>query len=164
MISGNLQAQWEKLHHSIFVQLDELTIFSREHKRRRVAKIYKSEITVGMDFAIKHSRNLARIFSLTYPQCVTSRDRMRQTQIDVFKQLRRGSSVLVKLGEHESMKRVVNSRGNFRCNKSVSLCIHQENSCRTKELVEGFGDPDLFRASCISVFGFHFGLIIRPGP
>src|SRR5580765_5028133 len=96
MISGDLQAQWQELHHSIFVQLHEFAIFSREHKRRRVPKIYKSEIAVWVHFAIEHSRNLARIFSLTYPQCVTSRDRMRQTQVDVFKQLRRRPSVLIK--------------------------------------------------------------------
>src|SRR3954453_9669503 len=98
MISGDLQAQWQELHHSIVVQLHKLAIFSREHERRRVPKIYKSEIAVGMHFAIKHRRNLARIVSLTYPQCVTSRDRMRQTQVDVFKQLRRCLSVLIKLG------------------------------------------------------------------
>src|SRR4030095_9501506 len=123
MISRDLEAQWQELDHSIFVQLHELKIFSREHKRRRASKNYKSGIAGGMDFSLKHSRNLARIFSLVYPQCIASRDRMRQTQIDVFKQLRRGPSVVVKLGEHESMKRIVYSRGNFRCNNSMSLCI-----------------------------------------
>src|SRR5713101_2999638 len=110
MISGDLQAQWQELHHSILVQLHKFAIFSREHERRRVSKIYKSEIAVGMHFPIEHSRNLARIF-FSYTQCVTSRDRMRQTQVDIFKQLRRRPSVLIKLGEHESMKRIVYSRG-----------------------------------------------------
>src|SRR4030095_12269490 len=164
MISGDLPAQRRELHHSISVQLHKSAKFSGEHERRRVSKVYKSEIAVGMHFTIKHSRKLARIFFLTYTQCVTSRDRLRQTQVHVFKQLRRCRSVMIKLGEHESMKRIVYSRGNFRRNKSVSLCVHQQDSCNTIEFVEGFGDPHLLPASCISVFGFHFGPIIRPGP
>src|SRR5258707_14361924 len=108
MISRNLQAQREKLHHSIFVQLHKSAVFSREHERGRVAKIHKSEIAVRMHFAIKHSRNLARIF-FTYTKCVTSCNRMRQTQVDVFKQLRRRRSVMIEFGEHESMKRIVDS-------------------------------------------------------
>src|SRR5258705_11813374 len=63
MISGNLQAQWQKLHHSIFVQLHKFAVFSGEHERGRVPKIHKSEIAVGMQFAIKHSRNFASILS-----------------------------------------------------------------------------------------------------
>lgn len=43
MISGDLQAQWEELHHAVFVQFHELAIFGREDERRRVPKIYKSE-------------------------------------------------------------------------------------------------------------------------
>src|SRR6476660_9812775 len=128
MISGDLQAQRQELHHSIFVQLHKFAIFRRKYERRRVSKIYKSEISVGMHFTIKHSRKLARIFFLTYTQCVTSRDRLRQTQVHVFKQLRRRPSMMIKLGEHESMKRIVYSRGNFRRNKSVSLCVHQQDS------------------------------------
>src|SRR4030095_7472059 len=118
MISRNLQTQRQELHHSIFGQLHKLAIFSREHERRRVSKIYKSKIAVGMYFAIKHSRNLARIF-FTYTKCVTSCNRMGQTQVQVFKQLRRGGSVVIKLGEHERMKRIVYRRGNFRRNQSV---------------------------------------------
>ena len=95
-----------------------------------------------MHFAIKHSRNLARIF-FTYTKCVTSCNRMRQTQVDVFKKLRRRRSVMIEFGEHESMKRIVYRRGNFRRNKSVPLCVHQEDSCGTIELVEGFCDPHL---------------------
>src|SRR5258708_526663 len=83
-------------------------VFSREHQRWRVSKIYKSEIAVRMHFAIKHSRNLARIF-FTYTKCVTSCNRMRQTQVDVFKKLRRRRSVMIEFGEHESMKRIVDS-------------------------------------------------------
>src|SRR5260370_11524779 len=121
MIRGDLQTQRQELDHSPFVQLHKFSIFSREHQRRRVSKIYKSEIAVRMHFAIKHSRNLARIF-FTYTKCVTSCNRMRQTQVDVFKQLRRRRSVMIEFGEHESMKRIVDRRGNFRGNKSVSLC------------------------------------------
>src|SRR5260370_30226971 len=102
MIGGNLQAQWQKLHHSIFVQLHKFAVCSRKHKRRRVSKIYKSEIAVGMHFAIKHSRNFASIFSLAEPQRVASRDRMRQTKVDVFKELRCRHSMMIELGKHES--------------------------------------------------------------
>src|SRR6266851_3989005 len=115
MISGNLQAQWQKLHHSIFVQLHKFAVFSREHERWRVPKIHKSEVAVGMQFAIKHSRNFASIF-FTYTKCVTSCNRMGQTQVDVFKQLRRRRSVMIEFGEHESMKRIVDSRRNLRGN------------------------------------------------
>src|SRR5258706_16158505 len=89
---------------------------------------------------------------------------MGQTQVDVFKELRCRHSMMIEFGEHESMKRIVYRRGNFRSNKSMSLSIHQQYSCRTMELVEGFGDPHLVRASCPSVFGFHFGHVVRPGP
>jgi hypothetical protein len=34
---------------------------------------------------------------------------MRQTQVDVFKKLRRRRSVMIEFGEHESMKRIVDS-------------------------------------------------------
>src|SRR5437773_5170681 len=118
MIRGDLQTQRQELDHSPFVQLHKFAVFSREHQRRRVSKIYKSEIAVRMHFAIKHSRNLARIF-FTYTKCVTSCNRMRQAQVQVFKQLRCRPSMLIELGKHESMKRIVNSRGNFCCNKSV---------------------------------------------
>src|SRR5260370_14010366 len=109
MIGRNLQAQWQELHHSIFVQLNKFAVFSRERERGRVPKIHKSEIAVGMQFAIKHSRNFASIFSLAEPQCVASRDRMGQTQVDVFKELRCRHSMMVELGQHESMKRIVDS-------------------------------------------------------
>src|SRR6266852_8946272 len=108
MISGNLKAQWQELHHSIFVQLHKFAVFSREHERRRVPKIDKSEIAVRMHFAIKHSRNLARIF-FTYTKCVTSCNRMSQTQVYVFKQLRRRRFVMIEFGENESMNRIVDS-------------------------------------------------------
>src|SRR5260370_41444698 len=108
MIDGNLQAQWQKLHHSIFVQLHKFAVLSREHERGRMPKIHKSKISVGTQFAIKHSRNLASIF-FTYTKCVTSCNRMRQTQVDVFKQLRRRRSMMIEFGEHESMKRIVDS-------------------------------------------------------
>src|SRR5258705_13870378 len=98
MISGNLQAEWQKLHHSIFVQLYKFSIFSREHQRWRVSKVYKSEIAVRMHFAIKHSRNFASIF-FTYTKCVTSCNRIRQTQVHVFKKLRRRSSVMIEFRE-----------------------------------------------------------------
>src|ERR1700730_17569830 len=143
MISGDLQTQRQELDHSIFVQLHKFSIFSGEHQRWRVSKIYKSEIAVRMHFAIKHSRDLARIF-FTYTKCVASRDRMRQTQVDVFKELRCRHSVMIEFGEHESMKRIVYRRGNFCCNKSVPLCVHQEDSCGAIELVERFGGPHLF--------------------
>src|SRR5882762_11259836 len=123
MIRGDLQTQRQELDHSIFVQLHKFSIFGREHQRRWVSKIDKSEIAVRMHLAIKHSRNLARIF-FTYTKCVTSCNRMRQTQVQVFKQLRRGGSVVIKLGEHESMKRIMYRRGDFRRNKSVSLRVY----------------------------------------
>src|ERR1700730_6311470 len=108
MISGDLQTQRQELDHSIFVQLHKFSIFRREHQRWRVSKIYKSEIAVRMHFAIKHSRDLARIF-FTYTKCVTGCNGMGQTQVDVFKKLRRRRSVMIEFGEHESMKRVVDS-------------------------------------------------------
>src|SRR5437016_9410455 len=108
MISGDLQTQRQELDHSIFVQLHKFSILSRKHQRWRVSKIYKSEIAVRMHFAIKHSRNLAHIF-FTYTKCVTSCNRMRQTQVDVFKELRRRRSVMIEFGKHESMKRIVDS-------------------------------------------------------
>src|ERR1041385_2674077 len=108
MIWWDLQTQRQELDHSIFVQLYKFSIFSRKHQRWRVSKIYKSEIAVRMHLAIKHSRNLARI-SFTYTKCVTSCNRLRQPQVHVFKKLRRGSSVMIEFGEHESMKRIVDS-------------------------------------------------------
>src|SRR5438552_18533788 len=92
-----------------------------------MSKIYKSEMAVGMHFAIKHRRNLPRIF-FTYTKCVTSCNRMRQTQVDVFKKLRRRRSVMLEFGEHERTKRIVYRRGNFRRNKSVPLCLDQKHS------------------------------------
>src|SRR4029077_12333646 len=84
VISRHLQAQRQELHHPVAVQLYKLTIFSREHERRRVPEIYKAKIAVRMYFAVKHGRYFPRILFLAYPKCVASRDRMRQTQVDVF--------------------------------------------------------------------------------
>src|SRR5215471_13928100 len=111
MISRDLQAQRQELHHPVFIQLHKLTIFSREHERRWVPEIYKAEIAVRTYFPVKHGRDFPRIFLLTYPQGVASRDRLRQTQVYVFKQLRRRFSVVIEFREHEGVERVVNRRG-----------------------------------------------------
>src|SRR5215471_11726663 len=114
MISRDLQAQRKKLHHPVLIQVHKLSIFSREHERWRVPEIYKAEIAVWMYFAVEHGRDFARIFLLTYLECVARGYRQRQTQVDVFKQLRRRSSVLIKFREHEGMERIVYGGGDLR--------------------------------------------------
>src|SRR5262245_45162692 len=114
MISRDLQAQRQELHHPVFIQLHKLTILSREHERRRVPEVYKAEIAVWMYFAVKHGRDLTRILFLTYLERVAGCDRQRQAKIDVFKQLRRRSSVLIEFREHEGMESVVYGGGDLR--------------------------------------------------
>src|SRR3954447_22979970 len=134
MIIRNLQAQCKKLYHPVFIQLHEFAKFSGEHQRRRVSEVYKSEITIGTHLPIKHGRDLTRIFFFSSSQCIAGCDRLRQTKVDVFKQLRRCSSVLIKLGEHESMKCVVYGGCNLGRNNSVSLSIDQKNARCTAQL------------------------------
>src|SRR6185369_11500632 len=96
MISRDLETQWQKLNHSISVELHKFPKFGREHERRWVPKIYKSEIAIWMHFAIKHSCNLTGVFFFIYSQCVARCNGICQAQIDILKQLRGRRSVLIK--------------------------------------------------------------------
>src|SRR5215469_6466486 len=98
-------------------------MFSREDERRWMPEIYEPAIAIRMHFAVQHGGNLARIFCVTSSEGIASRDRLRQTQVDVFKQLHRRASVMIELREHESMEGVVYCGRNFRGYKAMSFSI-----------------------------------------
>src|SRR5262245_45957478 len=134
MVSRNLQTQGKELHHPIFIQLHELTKFSREHQRRRMAEVYKTEISVRMYFAVKHGRDFTGIVLLAYLKCVASGNRLRQAQVDVFKQLRRRFPVMIKFRKHEGMEGIVHGGGDLRRNKAMSLSVGHQDTCNVVQL------------------------------
>src|ERR1700740_2894348 len=113
MVFGDLQAERRELHHTASINLRELATTCREYEWRWVSEVDEPEMTGWMHFPVKHSRNLASIVFLTPAKRVSSRDRFRQPQIDLLKQLRRRFPMVIKFGEHQGMKRVVHSGCNL---------------------------------------------------
>src|SRR5229473_2415944 len=85
MVFGNLQSKRQEAHHPAFINLDELPRLCREQKRRWMAEIDEPEMTGRTHLAVQQSRDLTRTLLHASPQCIPSRDRLRQPEIELFK-------------------------------------------------------------------------------
>ena len=70
----------------VVANLDELARLRREHERRWMTEIDEPEMTGGTYLAVQHSRDLSGASLQGCPQRIPSRDRLRQPEIDLFKQ------------------------------------------------------------------------------
>ena len=96
----------QEAHHPAFINLDELARLRRE-KKRRMAEIDEPEMTGRTHLAVQHGRDLARSLLQASPQCIPSRDRVRQPEIELIKQVRCRFPVTIEFGEHKRVKCVV---------------------------------------------------------
>src|SRR5439155_2536319 len=106
MVLRNFQAERKELHHTILVDLHEPSVLCGKYQRRGVAKIYKAEMSIRMDFTVQHSRDFARILIRIPSQGISCRDRQGQPEIDLLEKPWRCLSASIKLRKHKAMKRV----------------------------------------------------------
>src|SRR2546427_339700 len=162
MIFRDVQAERQELHHTALINLHELPIFRGEDEWRYMSEVHESKIAKRVYFAVKHGRYLLGALLLPSSQSILCGGWLGQPSVDSLGLSWCCFPSMIEFGEHEGMKGVVDRRRDFRCNDSVSLSVHQQTSRRAIQLAQVFGDPHLFRASCLSVRGFHFGLVAGP--
>src|SRR6266567_9178490 len=95
-------------------------------------------------FTVNHGCDFARTIVCIATQSIARSDRLCQSEINVFEQLRRGPAVTVEFGEDKSMKSVVYGRGNLRRDEPMPLGIHQEDAGGGVEFAQILRDHELF--------------------
>ena len=161
MICRNLEAERKELHHAALIDVHELAVLGREHQGWRMPEIHEAKTTAWADFAVQHGCDFARFFLLTDSQSVAGSDGLRQSQVEVFQEVRRYSSVSVKFGKHQSMEGIVNRGCNLGGDDSVSLRVHHQNTRRRIKLTQLSASAHLLGTPRESILRFHLWSVSR---
>ena len=160
MIGGKLEAEREELRHVVVMDGKQTGALCGEDQRWRVAEVGEAEISFGMYFAIQHGGDLACLFGLAHAERVARGAGLCEPEVQVLEQPGRRSSVAVELGKHERVEGVVHGGGDLRGDDAVALCVDDQDACGGIELVEVFGDAQLFGAPGETVLGLHLGAVV----